>query len=258
MLTSPQKHFFFVQLPVFVTAIAAAIFSPASVFSLTNLGIIFLLYCLIFGFAIEVGFHRYFSHRAFELRFEWMKYLITYLGLFAMSHAPFSWILVHRQHHKYSDTKGDIHSPVNGGFWFSFIGWNNKVKDTDITIRKNELVRDKFQVWLHRNYLPFMVTNLVTLLALFPHFTAFTLFPASLLAYISVGLGAALSHTPGIGYKNFELGDNSNNLLLFGIWSFGLGYQNNHHKYPGAETVKVKWYEFDPGYYIVKLIKKGQ
>ena len=29
----------------------------------------------------------------------------------------------HRQHHKYSDTEQDIHSPVQHGFWFSHVVW---------------------------------------------------------------------------------------------------------------------------------------
>lgn len=256
MLTSSQKHFFFIQIPVILSAIIAAVFFPAQVFDPVNLLMIVLAYFLIFGFGIEVGYHRFFSHRAFELKWPWLEYVIAYLGLFGLSQAPFGWVLVHRQHHRYSDTEKDIHSPVNGGFWYSFIFWNTQVQDSDIVIKKNELAKSKFHVWLHKNYFWFMIANLITLLALFPTFTFFTLFPAFVLSFTSTALGGALSHLENFGYKNFDLDDKSNNILWFGIWSFGLGYQNNHHKYPNALTSKVKWFEFDPGYYIVKLIAK--
>src|SRR5436305_8764270 len=29
----------------------------------------------------------------------------------------------HRNHHKYSDQPGDVHSPVQRGFWWSHAGW---------------------------------------------------------------------------------------------------------------------------------------
>src|ERR1051325_9292578 len=51
----------------------------------------------------------------------------------AVQKGPLWWAAHHRRHHKYTDQKGDIHSPVKDGFWWSHIGWviSRKYDPTD-------------------------------------------------------------------------------------------------------------------------------
>ena len=45
------------------------------------------------------------------------------LGTSAIQRGPLWWSSHHRYHHKYSDQKKDIHSPIQSGFWRSHMFW---------------------------------------------------------------------------------------------------------------------------------------
>ena len=56
------------------------------------------------------------------------------------------------------------------------------------------------------------------------------------------------------GYKNFRLRNTSENLLPVDILMLGESYHNNHHKYPSSINFGVRWHEFDPVFYIIRLL----
>jgi len=57
-----------------------------------------------------------------------------------MQNGPIWWASIHRRHHKHSDEVGDLHSPVQRGFWYAHIGW---VFDRDLPLPRDESnVRD--------------------------------------------------------------------------------------------------------------------
>ena len=85
-------------------------------------------------FAIGAGYHRYFSHRAFRTS-RVFQFCLAFLAQTSAQRGILWWAANHRQHHKYSDTELDVHSPVRRGFFYSHVGWifvprNN---DTDYT-----------------------------------------------------------------------------------------------------------------------------
>ncbi|MFP2926134.1 acyl-CoA desaturase [Pyxidicoccus sp. 3LG] len=67
---------------------------------------------------IELGFHRYFSHRTFETTRP-LRALLLILGSMAGQGSALLWSGVHRWHHAHTDAPGDLHSPTLGrhGFW---------------------------------------------------------------------------------------------------------------------------------------------
>ena len=74
--------------------------------------IIFLVMYLLGAIGIEISLHRYFSHRAFKAG-ENMSIFLAVLGSIpAMGPVSF-WALTHREHHQYSDSKKDPHSPLD-------------------------------------------------------------------------------------------------------------------------------------------------
>ena len=73
-------------------------------------------------FGITAGYHRYFAHAAYRTsrRFQ---FALAWLGAAAAQKGPLWWAGHHRNHHLYSDTEKDIHSPSREGFWWSHVGW---------------------------------------------------------------------------------------------------------------------------------------
>ena len=73
-------------------------------------------------FAIGAGYHRYFSHRAFRTG-RVFQFCLAFLAQTSAQRGALWWAAKHRQHHKYSDTDLDVHSPVRHGFLYSHVGW---------------------------------------------------------------------------------------------------------------------------------------
>jgi len=73
-------------------------------------------------FAIGAGYHRYFAHRAFRTS-RVMQFCLAFVAQASAQRGALWWASKHRLHHKYSDTVGDVHSPVLRGFLYSHVGW---------------------------------------------------------------------------------------------------------------------------------------
>ena len=86
-------------------------------------------------FAIGVGYHRYFSHRAYPTS----RVFQLVLAVAAQTTAQKSvlwWAAMHRHHHLHSDTEDDAHSPRHKGFFYSHIGWVFARKNDSVDLGK--------------------------------------------------------------------------------------------------------------------------
>lgn len=84
------------------------------------LGLYCLIYYLIAGIGVNLGYHRTLSHRALKLP-KWLERLTITLGLPAGT--PIQWAGNHRFHHAHTDVPGDPHSPHLDGYWYAHVGW---------------------------------------------------------------------------------------------------------------------------------------
>src|SRR5436190_2163050 len=104
--------FFLVHLSpllIFVTGITK---TSVALFVVTYLGRMFFL---------TATYHRYFAHKSFRLG-RVSQFVFAFAGTTAAQKGPLWWAGHHRNHHKFSDTPRDIHSPRDG-FWWSHVGW---------------------------------------------------------------------------------------------------------------------------------------
>src|SRR6266545_3646909 len=67
---------------------------------------------------VTVGFHRLFTHRAFETT-RGVQVILGILGSMAVQGPLLTWVAVHRRHHQYSDKVDDPHSPHHHGHGIS-------------------------------------------------------------------------------------------------------------------------------------------
>ena len=110
--------------------VAAIIFLWGRGFSWVELGLLLGMYAVtIMG--IGVGFHRLFTHRAFETN-RVVEFILAALGSMAVQGPLLRWVATHRCHHQHSDQHGDPHSPhdhsrgilgVLRGLWHAHLGW---------------------------------------------------------------------------------------------------------------------------------------
>ncbi len=56
------------------------------------------------------------------------------------------------------------------------------------------------------------------------------------------------------GSRRFETKDDSRNNLWLSLLTFGEGWHNNHHHYPGSARMGFRWWEVNMSYYLLRLL----
>lgn len=253
MLRSISNAWYLV-IPQFVMGIVALCLFITGAIPPVYLIATFVMWCLVSGLGIAVGYHRVFSHKTHDLP-RWKENLILFFATFAGQGTAIFWVAVHRgYHHPYSDQEKDIHSPIVYGKWQAFLGWLNYTSDKNNTINVKyavDLLRKPNFIWFQNNYYR-LLFGFPLLVALFDWRLAFAAFylPTFISLIQDNGVNV-FGHIKGlIGYRNFDTNDFSQNNAFFGYLGWGQGWHNNHHAKPAnydfGSGTSGKWWEFDP------------
>ena len=204
-------------------------------------------------FAVTAGYHRYFSHRAFSTS-RVFQFILGFVAQTSLQAGLIWWAARHRDHHRYSDTERDVHSPVQYGFWFSHVGWvfNDNARDTDLE-KVPDLTRYPELVWLDRQrFLPGLVLGLAVWL-LFGWSGLWTgFFISTVLVYHSTFTINSLAHV--FGKQRYLTGDDSRNNVWLALLTMGEGWHNNHHYFMASARQGFYWWEVDLTYYVLKAL----
>jgi stearoyl-CoA desaturase (delta-9 desaturase) len=216
-------------------------------------------------FAITAFYHRYFSHRTFKT-----SRIVQFLGAFVAcasgQRGPLWWAAHHRMHHRHSDTDKDSHSPHHKNFLWSHTLWFM----TDYAL---PTFLKEIPDWVKFKELRFINRfDWIAVLALalgcyflgeWSVFQAWTsldglsmlgwgFFLPTVLLYHATFSVNSLTHM--FGKKKYETGDESRNNWFVSIITFGEGWHNNHHFFPGSARQGFTPWEIDPTYYCLKLL----
>ncbi len=210
--------------------------------------VIALVFYVISGMGITVGFHRYFTHGSFKA-VRGLKIAMAIAGSLAIEGEVLVWVADHRRHHKYSDKEGDPHSPwrfgndwkaLTKGLAFAHVGWLFSPNQTSQEKFCPDLLADP-DIRAISRWFPGLVA--VTLLA--PALigglwsmswqgalTAFfwgSLVRICLLHHTTWSINS-VCHT--FGHEDFDVRDKSRNVAWLAIPSFGESWHNLHHADP--------------------------
>jgi stearoyl-CoA desaturase (delta-9 desaturase) len=213
--------------------------------------------------------HRYASHRMFTMSKTWERivYLMAYIFEGSSFLNPRAYALMHREHHAYSDTEKDPHSPhfftdifqMMKSTILTFRDHLNRTKDPEARFKGNypewplidrigssitsRLLFGAAYTWF---YIEFVPAGSEWMYALLP------------IHYLMGPIHGAIVNWCGhkYGYSNFDNNDKSKNTTPFDFLMLGELFQNNHHKYPNSANFGKKWFEIDPVYPIMKLMHK--
>ncbi|CAN5637321.1 fatty acid desaturase [soil metagenome] len=217
------------------------------------------------GLGITVGYHRLLSHRAFKVP-RWLEYLIVSGAYLGFEGSPIFWVTAHRLHHRYSDQKGDPHSPRDG-LWHAFIGWMYDRK-MEITREQRlltcpDLYRDKVYQALQiepegLDGLLCLVVCVIFRIVLYSLFGLPVLIGSllgTLLAFASPLLVNTLCHMPQLGYSTYSCRDQSRNVWYVAAVAFGEGWHNNHHAFPQSARHGLRPLELDLSWMVISLLR---
>jgi stearoyl-CoA desaturase (Delta-9 desaturase) len=249
LLNWPISIFMF----IFHVGAIAALF----MFSWKSLAVAVFLYWLATGLGISLGYHRLHTHRSYVVPRP-LEYFFALCGSLTFEGGPISWVATHRVHHQNSDHDGDPHSPRDGKWW-SHIGWlvlgESMHSNTRVMSKyAPDLARHPFYVWLNNyHWVPSAV-----LLAILWIAGGLPMVLWGLCFRVVFGLHATWlvnSATHLWGKRRFETRDDSRNNWWVALITFGEGWHNNHHAHPTSARHGLAWYEFDPSWITLKMLR---
>ena len=223
---------------------------------------------LYFGrmFLVTGFYHRYFSHKTFQTS-RLVQFLAAFLGLTCTQRGPLWWAWVHRHHHKHSDEQGDFHSPAMQGFWWAHIGWLTSSCNFPTDYSKiKDLAKYRELVFLNRFDLigPIFLALVMLGWGALLQFAAPSLgtsplqmlvwgfFISTTLLFHGTCCINSLAHV--LGRRRYDTKDDSRNSMILAFITLGEGWHNNHHRHQAAARQGFFWWEFDPTYYMLKLL----
>ena len=226
----------------------------------------------ITGHGVTVGFHRYFTHRAFRAK-QWVRVTLAVAGSMAIQGSVIQWVSDHRKHHRFSDREGDPHSPwrygnsvraLAKGFMYAHVGWLFDWEKTSEKRYAPELLADKvisrvsrtFPIWVAVSMLiPPLVGGLWSW-SWMGALTAFfwgSLVRVALLHHVTFSINSVCHIT---GRRPFKTRDRSQNVWWLAIPSMGESWHNFHHAEPTSARHGVRFMEIDTSAIVIKAMEK--
>jgi len=224
---------------------------------------IFAFFYVFTGFGITIGYHRLFTHRAFETSAP-MRVLLAIAGSMAVEGSVITWVADHRKHHAFADEDGDPHSPhVNAedgwrgalkGLWHAHVGWMLTDSHGRASARRYapDLVEDRPIRWVNSTFflwlaltllLPALAGYLLTGFSLEGAATGFLwggLVRIFLLHHVTWSINSVCHF---FGTRRFDVEDESRNVFWLALPSLGESWHHNHHAFPTSAYHGLKAWE---------------
>lgn len=228
--------------------------------------VIFIVHWLAAVFAQSFFLHRYGAHGQFQLSRFWERafHLFTALVQGPSYLLPKAYARLHHEHHLYSDTPLDPHSPhQQPRLWLMMYRTLQRYKahETEsvpqppgmaVSPPSWPLLDRVADGWPARLF--WVVSYALMYAALAPNAWWWLLYPAHLmLGPIHGAIVNWCGHR--YGYRNYEIDDRSCNTLPIDFLCMGELFQNNHHRHPMRADFGVKWFEIDPTALIISGLR---
>ncbi|THH13331.1 hypothetical protein EW146_g6874 [Bondarzewia mesenterica] len=206
---------------------------------------------LISMIGITAGYHRLWSHRAYNASVP-LQLFLAIAGGSAMQGSIRWWARGHRSHHRYTDTDLDPYG-AHRGLWHTHIGWTLmeplvKPGPADIS----DLKRNRIVIWQHRwyFYIAFFFGLILPTCAcgLLLHDWRGGFFHAGccrlMIVHHSVFCVNSIAHY--IGETTYDDKLSPRDHFLTALLTLGEGYHNFHHQFPMDYRNAIKWHQYDP------------
>lgn len=169
------------------------------------------------------------------------------------------WVAIHRKHHRYSDQAGDPHSPLVYGVWqVLFRGallYHKASKDSAMVAQYGQGTPADWaetNIYSKHSRLGIMILLLINFWIFGPA-VGFLVWGVQMLwiPFWAAGVINGIAHW--VGYRNGVTRDNSRNIMPWAIIVGGEELHNNHHLDPASARLSRRWFEFDIGWFYLRL-----
>ena len=207
---------------------------------------------------VTLYLHRGQSHRGVEFHPALAHFMRAWLWL-TTGMTTKQWVAVHRKHHQSTDIEGDPHSPhvfslktvMTSGMKL----YNAVCKDAKFVMQYG---KGTPKDWIERKlYTPHPRLGILLMLAIDLALFGFWgvvvwIIQIMWIPVVAAGLINGLGHW--WGYRNGETKDHSHNISPIGILVAGEELHNNHHLDPANPKFSKKSWEFDIGWFYIRIL----
>lgn len=207
---------------------------------------------------VTLYLHRSQAHRAVEFNPVVAHFMRFWLWL-TTGQVTKQWVAIHRKHHRFTDQEGDPHSPHVFGFWHVLF----KGAVLYHTASKDKAMVEQYSVgtpddWIEKNlYTPhsrlgILLMLIIDLLFFGPWGLIVWGIQMIWIPFWAAGVVNGVGHW--WGYRNGETKDASRNISPWGIIIGGEELHNNHHLSPASAKLSAKKWEFDIGWFYIRIL----
>jgi len=231
-----------------------------------------LVFSVLVGHGVTVGFHRLFAHRSFQACRP-LKITLAILGSMSVQGSVIGWVADHRRHHRFADRPGDPHSPfwtrdepTRGvrGLWHAHLGWCFVNNATPRERYAADLMADRDLRIIDRLFLP--LTGVSLLLPFTIGFLWSGTLAGAVLAFLWAGVvrvGITHNFTWSInsfchrfGRRPFQTRDASTNVAFLAPFTMGESWHNNHHAFPRSARHGLDPHQLDSSARLIRWFEQ--
>ena len=226
-----------------------------------------LVHWYVSAFCQSFFLHRYGAHSMFTMNRFWDRffYLLTYVSQGSSFLNPRAYALLHREHHKHSDTEKDPHSPHFFKDVFQMMMNTRRIYHelrTGLDEKQTKEVEglptwkalDRFGCSYYSS-LSWVAIYIAIYVVNNPPWPFYFLLP---IHFLIGPIHGAFVNWCGhkYGYSNYDNHDHSKNTFILDFLIMGECFQNNHHRFPNSPNFAKKWFEVDLTYPLIQVMQK--
>ena len=207
---------------------------------------------------VTLYLHRSQAHRAVEFHPVISHFMRCWLWL-TTGMVTKQWVAIHRKHHRFTDEPNDPHSPVHYGIWrvlFKGAGlYHSASKDLAMVQQYGVGTPDD---WIEKNLyalhsrLGILLMLIIDLLFFGPWGLIVWGIQMLWIPFWAAGVVNGVGHW--WGYRNGATKDASRNISPWGVIIGGEELHNNHHLEPASAKLSKTAWEFDIGWFYIRIL----
>jgi stearoyl-CoA desaturase (Delta-9 desaturase) len=240
------------------TLILVAVFVPLEIIHGKGLRLhlaVCVIMVFLIGTAVTAGYHRLFSHRAYQAWWP-LRLLLLVFGAAAFENSALKWASDHRLHHRYVDSDRDPYC-IQKGFWYAHWTWVMEKQDHPLQ-GVADLERDPLVRWQHRHH--FLIGAIVASLPLGAGLMTHNLWGSFVIGillrivcthHLTFLINSA-AHT--FGTRPYTDANTARDNLLLAPLTFGEGYHNFHHMWPSDYRNGIRWHHLDTTKWLLNVL----
>ena len=220
-----------------------------------GLGLTWFVLCSL---SITAGYHRLFAHPTYKAAWPVRAFLL-FFGAASVQSSALKWSADHRLHHAETDQAADPYN-AQRGFWWAHVLWNFVAAPAPIdTGLVADLQRDPLVRLQARSYAPLALFGAAALPAALGLLWGDPLGGLLIAGFLRLAVQwhltwsiNSVAHT--IGRQPYSRSTSARDSWITALVTFGEGYHNYHHRFPGDYRNGVRWYHFDPTKWLIRSL----